>query len=53
MNREEVRLRAAYRRRRAGAREKRDREAFDRWQAKLDDLHEHVLRKERAGHRNA
>jgi len=53
MNTEEIRLRAAYRWRRAVSRESRNRYAFDYWQQKIDDLHDHVLRRERAGHQNA
>jgi hypothetical protein len=33
------------------AQENRDRKAFDRWQGKLDDLHDHVLLREMHGHR--
>jgi len=51
MNVEELRLRDEYRRRRAAAQERRDREAFDRWQKKLDELFGHVLDREMHGHR--
>jgi len=51
MNTEELRLRDEYRRRRAASQERRDREAFDRWQSKLDELFGHVLDRERHGHR--
>jgi ribosomal protein L37AE/L43A len=51
MNTEELRLRDEYRRRRAAAQERRDREAFDRWQSKLDELFEHVLDRGRHGYR--
>jgi len=53
MNVEEVRLRAAYKRRRAAARSARDRQAFERFCQKIDDLHELVLCREQAGHRKA
>jgi len=51
MSAEEVRLRALYRERRTQARERRDRDAFDKWQGKMDALCESVLEREMAGHR--
>jgi hypothetical protein len=51
MNADELRLRDEYRRRRAAAQERRDREEFDRWQSKLDQLFGHVLEREMHGHR--
>jgi len=53
MTKEEVRLRDLYRQRRAKAQETRDRDGFERWQEKIDDLFAHVLRREMAGHRKA
>jgi hypothetical protein len=50
---EEIRLRTAYKQKRTEAREARDRDAFDHWQQKIDDLREHVLHRERAGHEKA
>jgi len=51
MNVEELRLRDMYRKRRAAAQERRDRQEFDRWQSKLDELFGHVLDREMHGHR--
>ena len=51
MSTEEVRLRALYRERRTQARERRDRDAFDKWQGKMDALCESVLEREMARHR--
>jgi ribosomal protein L37AE/L43A len=52
MNAGEVLMRERYRKRRMQAQEDRDREAFDRWQKKLDDLYDHVLLREMRGHRD-
>jgi len=46
----ELELRNEYRRRRALAVHERDREAFDRWHAKWQQLHAHVLRRELKAH---
>ena len=51
MSAEEVRLRSLYRERRTQARERRDRDAFDKWQGKMDALCESVLEREMARHR--
>lgn len=51
MNTEELRLRADYRARRVRAQENRDQDEFDRWQRRLDDLFDHVLRREMIGQR--
>jgi len=52
MNAGEVLMRKRYRMRRMEAQEDRDREAFDYWQKKLDDLYDHVLRREMRGQRD-
>jgi len=51
MSRDELWLRDRYRRRRAKAIHDRDRDAFDRWHEKYEQLHQHVLRREMRGQR--
>ena len=53
MSRNELWLRDQYRRRRALAAHERDRDEFERWHEKYEALHEHVLRREMEGQREA
>lgn len=51
MTTEELYLRDEYRRRRTLAAHDRDRDEFQRWHGKFEALHEHVLQREMAAHR--